>query len=261
MTRNWTADFAKFRSFLQGIDMDKYSNLRTIKTVEQDLPDQLFPLDLYYKYYWETTDFRDFDQVFEEYWTEKIAEIFKFIEVYFYGCSIQFVQEGLRARMYRIWMSILTQFDFQYLWNSLYPGELISNPTLDKTGIDAIVNLDSTKIGIQIKKISYRREASQRRFTQRQQKQADVIVEVPYLVIDVADSLSKLHSPRTHVQTKEKLKKILQIFTANFDVLPNGFVVFKKEYIIKIRHNLTCGGFNLKEQTIVPYDSVLEVLQ
>jgi len=42
----------------------------------------------------------------------------------------------LRARMYRIWMSILTQFDFQYLWNSLYPGELISNPTLDKTGID-----------------------------------------------------------------------------------------------------------------------------
>ena len=171
----------KFENFLREIDIQKYAYLRPIKTVEQDLPKELLPLEIFYQYYWDTTDFKDYDEIFEIYCSEKLNPyIYEFIKKYFYGCSLQFVEEGFRARLYRIWMSILTQFHFQYLWNALFVEKLISSAELDMMGIDAIVELNNTKVAIQVKKVSYRREASDRRFTRRQQTHADIIVAVSY---------------------------------------------------------------------------------
>ena len=77
------------------------------------------PLEIYYRYYWDSTDFKDFEEVFKIYWHEKLnPHIYNFIKKYFYGCSLQFVEEGFKARLYRIWVSLLTQFHFQYLWNA-----------------------------------------------------------------------------------------------------------------------------------------------
>ena len=50
MTRDWKKDLTKFESFLRSIDMQKYENLRKIKTVEQDLPKNLLPLYYHLKY-------------------------------------------------------------------------------------------------------------------------------------------------------------------------------------------------------------------
>ena len=109
--------------------------------------------------------------------------------------------------MYRIWMSILTQFHFQYLWNALFPEKLVSSAELDTMGIDAIVELDGVKVAFQVKKVSYRREASERRFSKKQQRYADIVVEVPYLVVDVAELEGKIANPRVRRSTKVKYRK------------------------------------------------------
>ncbi len=103
MARNWKADLKKLVDFLKNIEVQKYAHLRQIKTVEQDLPRELLPLKIYYKYYWNTTDFKDYDEIFKIYWREKLNPyIYDFIKKYFYGCSLQFVEEGFKARLYRI---------------------------------------------------------------------------------------------------------------------------------------------------------------
>lgn len=232
MTRNWKKDLKKFEEFLSMIDIQKYAYLRQIKTVEQDLPRELLPLEIFYRYYWDTTDFKDYDEVFEIYWSEKLNPyIYEFIKKYFYGCSLQFVEEGFKARVYRIWMSILTQFHFQYLWNALFKEKLISSPELDAMGIDAIVKLSNKKVAIQVKKVSYRREASDRRFTRRQQTHAEIVVEVPYLVINIEELENKLKNPRVREHTKVKCQKALDAFNKNFIMLDNGFVIFEEEYL------------------------------
>ncbi len=102
MPGNWKAELNKFENFLKKIDIQKYSYLRKIKTVEQDLPRELLPLEIYYHYYWDTTDFKDYDEIFKIYWSEKLnPHIYEFIKKYFYGCSLQFVEEGFKARLYK----------------------------------------------------------------------------------------------------------------------------------------------------------------
>ena len=236
MQRNWKRDVKKFEKFLKEIDIEKYAYLRQIKTVEQDLPRELLPLEIYYRYYWNTTDFKDYDEIFTIYWSEKLNPyIYEFIKKYFYGCSLQFVEEGFKARLYRIWMSILTQFHFQYLWNALFDERLVSSADLDMLGIDAIVELNNVKTAIQVKKVSYRREASDRRFTRRQQNYADIVVEVPYLVVDTEELKSKLANPRVKESTKIKCKNALKVFNKNFIKLNNGFVIFREDYLKHIR--------------------------
>jgi len=103
MSRNWKKDLNKFEKFLNNINIQKYAHLRKIKTVEQDLPRELLPLEIFYRHYWDTTDFKDYDKIFEIYWSEKLnPHIYEFIKKYFYGCSLQFVEEGFKARLYRI---------------------------------------------------------------------------------------------------------------------------------------------------------------
>jgi len=258
MSRNWKTDLKKFEDFLRNINLQKYAHLRQIKTVEQDLPRELLPLDLFYRYYWETTNFKDYDEIFKIYWSEKLNPyIYDFIKKYFYGCSLQFVEEGFRARLYRIWMSILTQFHFQYLWNAIFKEKLISSAELDMMGIDAIVELNNIKVAIQVKKVSYRREASSRRFTRRQQTRADIIVEVPYLVIDVDELKSKLANPRVRETTKIKCKNALDVFNKNFIKLDNGFVIFKEEYLKHIRQLILEKIKTTEKGKKITYDEIL----
>ena len=258
MIRNWKEDLNNFERFLMNINIHKYAHLRAIKTVEQDLPRDLLPLEIYYRYYWYTTDFKDYDEVFKIYWSEKLnPHIYNFIKKYFYGCSLQFVEEGFKARLYRIWMSILTQFHFQYLWNALFDEKLMSTPELDMMGIDAVVELNTVKIAIQVKKVSYRREASDRRFTRRQQSYADIVVEVPYLVVDIDELKNKIINPRVRESTKIMYRKYLDAFDRNFIKLNNGFVIFREEYLKHVREviieKLMAGEIGRK----ITYDEIL----
>jgi hypothetical protein len=254
---NWKVAFEKFETFLSGIKLDKYQHLKNIKTVEQDLPKELIPLDILYKYYWFDQNFLSFDEIFEEYWKNRLnPHIYKFIKKYFYGCSLQFVEEGFKARLYRIWISILTQFHFQYLWNAMFDEKLFSSPEIDMKGIDAIVRLNGIRIGFQIKKVSFRREVSDRRFTKKHQKYVDVIVEVPYLVINLETMQEKIDSKRTSEKTKNTCRNLMELFRSNFIKFPNGFVVFRREYIDHIRKKL--DDLELVSGTKITYDEILD---
>ncbi|MEM4134711.1 MAG: TaqI family restriction endonuclease [Candidatus Micrarchaeia archaeon] len=263
MSRDWKEDKNKYEEFLQSIDIQKYAYLKTIKTVEQDLPREILPLEIYYEYYWEKLDFKDYDEIFKIYWSKKLEHICEFIKKYFYGCSFQFVEEGFKSRMYRIWMSILTQFHFQYLWNAMFQEKIESNPELDMKGIDALVTIENKNVGIQVKKVSFRREASQRRFTKRQQNlvDIDIIVEIPYLVIDVDSINNKISSQRTKEKTKRKYQEILKVFEKNFIRYGNGFVVFKEEYLKniyrKIKEKIKEDISQSEIPKIVKYDDIL----
>ncbi len=258
MVRDWERDLKKFEKFLGRLELEKYRELRAIKTVEQDLPQDLLPLEIYYRYYWDRTDFKDFEEVFKIYWHEKLnPHIYNFIKKYFYGCSLQFVEEGFKARLYRIWVSLLTQFHFQYLWNASQEEKILSSPELDAMGIDGIVELNDLKVGIQIKKISYRREASSRRFTKRQQKFADVIVEIPYLVVDTEDLQNKVVSPRVKEKSRERYMALLQLFNKNFIKLDNGFVIFKGSYLEHVREVILKESISIKRGSKITYDEIL----
>ncbi len=259
MTRNWKGDLEKYENFLKSVNLNKYKHLRKIKTVEHDLPKNLIPLDLYYKYYWNTTDFKEYEEVFQIYWNDRLKHIYEFIRKYFYGCSLQFVEEGFKARLYRIWVSVLTQFHFQYLWNALFKEKLVSSPELDKMGIDGMVKINNLKIGFQIKKISYRREVSDRRFTKKQQKYVNMIVEVPYLVVNIDEIIQKLESPR--VKKKKEYKKLLEVFNNYFYKYNNGFVIFRERYL-KVLKKLVLQKIDgdIKNNEKITYDLVLTSL-
>jgi hypothetical protein len=257
MPRDWKTDLDKFTTFLSQIDVASYSHLRTIKTVEQDLPTGLLPLDIYYRYYWDSTEFKRFDDVFGEYWSTHLKPLNDFIKQYFYGCSYAFVEEGLKARLYRTWMSILTQFHFQYLWNFLFPDQLESNPHLDGMGIDALVLLSGKRVAVQVKKVSYRREVSDRRFTKRQRSYADVMIEVPYLVFDPEELQAKIDNPRTHATTQETCQAALRVFNENFIKLNNGFVIFRHEYLKRV-YGTIAQKLGEAGVTTIPYDEILK---
>lgn len=258
MPRDWEKELKMFENFLENIDVEKYSHLREIKTVEQDLPNELLPLEIYYRHYWDTSDFKDYIEVFKIYWYEKLNPyIYDFIKKYFYGCSLQFVEEGLKARLYRIWMSILTQFHFQYLWNALFYEKLESNPKLDQLGIDAKVVINQKIIGIQIEKVSFRREVSQRKFTKRQKGHVDLIIEVPYIVIDLDELKEKIKNPRTKETTKKYCHSLLNLFSENFIKLSNGFVIFKKNYLKYIYDKINQRDLLIFKDDKITYDKIL----
>ncbi len=50
---NWRTRHEQFEAFLQNLPLENYAPLRKIKTVEQDLPRPLIPLDLFYALHWE----------------------------------------------------------------------------------------------------------------------------------------------------------------------------------------------------------------
>ncbi|NPA32531.1 MAG: TaqI family restriction endonuclease [Aquificae bacterium] len=245
----------EFEEFLKGIDLKKYEDLRKIKTVEQDLPKPLNPLPLLYGYYWEKRDFIDFDEFFNKYWKQNPEALMEFIERYFYGCSLQFVKEGLRARIFRTWVSVLTQFHFQYVWEEYFPEPLEANPELDMKGIDTLVSFGEMKVGVQIKKISYRKEASERKFTKRQRKYVDMLVEVPYLVVKKEELFKKTKSGRE--DTKKRAETLLGFFEKNFKVLGNGFIVFKRGYVEIVRERIKEGI--KRGEDFIPFTEFLPV--
>ncbi|MGB9677591.1 MAG: TaqI family restriction endonuclease, partial [Candidatus Ratteibacteria bacterium] len=183
-------DLGRYRSFLESIPLSKYrEELKDIKWVEQDLPKKILPLASIFKYYWEERNFLDFDEWFEKFWEEintnpeskKALEEFK---KYYFNKVIgenDWFKKGFKARMYRTWVSVLTQLDFCYMFEYICAKEgkqlhLECNAELDAKGIDAKVN----NIGFQVAKISQRKEA-------RTVSKKRTIITIPYAVFSIEE--------------------------------------------------------------------------
>lgn len=71
-----------------------------------------------------------------------------------------YVLVGLKARIYRTWVSLLTQLDLSYTWNKIINNyKMDSDVILDLKGIDIYGKVGNSFVGIQIKKMSKRHEA------------------------------------------------------------------------------------------------------
>ena len=165
--KNPITSLGEYHKFLESIPLDKYrEELKDIKLVEQDLPKEILPLASIFRYYWEEISFLNFDEWFENFWKEintnpeGIEALMRFKKYYFDKNNDGWFKKGFRARMYRTWVSVLTQLDFCYMFEYVCNKEgknlqLECNAELDIKGIDAKVN----DIRFQIAKISQRKEA------------------------------------------------------------------------------------------------------
>lgn len=201
MKENSINDLKKYRKFLETIPLDRYrEDLKDIKWVEQDLPEGMLPLASIFKYYWGERNFLNFDEWFESFWQELNAKpeskqaLKGFKKYYFDKDGDGWFKKGFEARMYRTWVSVLTQLDFCYMFEYVCVKEgknlqLESNVELDVRGIDARVN----DIGFQIAKISRRKEA-------RTVGGKKTIITIPYVVWDPDELKKKIESPRTRIK-------------------------------------------------------------
>ncbi len=249
-----------FETFLASIPIEKYrKELMPIKTVEQDLPKTLNPLPNLYQTYWtnESKTFIDYEQFFENWWKSHLNQIDEFIRQYFWGCSLEFVYLGFKARLYRIFISVLTQFHFVYLWKAYCDYPIEASADLDIKGIDALVHINNFRVALQIKKETYRSEARERgRFATRKQD-VDLNVEVPYTVMPPEEWQKKISKAKKE-ETKEQYK-LFSCLTKNYqDWLENGFVIFKQSY------SKVVEGFiseRIKETGIIGWQEVLNYLK
>jgi hypothetical protein len=207
-----------------------------MKWVEQDLPKKMLPLASIFEYYWEKRQFLIFDEWFEAFWEElntnpQSKEALKqFRRYYFDKNNNGWFKKGFKARMYRTWVSVLTQLDFCYMFEYICVKEgknlqLECNAELDAKGIDARVN----NIGFQIAKISQRKEA-------RTAGGKKTVVTIPYAVFNVEEFERRCESPR--VKDKTGYRKALDSFYKYFIRLQNGFVIFNENYLKPIIDNI-----------------------
>lgn len=232
-------DLQRFRDFLGSIPLDKYrEELKNVKWVEQDLPKEILPLASIFKYYWEERNFLNFEDWFETFWKEindkieskKVLEEFK---RYYFNRKLEendWFKKGFKARMYRTWVSILTQLDFCYLFEYLTTRrnmnlKLECSADLDVKGIDAKVN----DIEFQIAKITHRKEA-------RSASKRKSLIPIPYAVFNIEEFEKLINSSR--VKDKTGYQKSLQAFKRYFIRLKNGFVVFHENYLESIIDNI-----------------------
>ncbi len=232
-------DLERFRKFLESIPLDKYrKELKDIKWVEQDLPREVLPLASIFKYYWEDRDYLDFEKWFETFWEEintspKSKEALAKFKKYFFNKTLNendWFKKGFKARMYRTWVSVLTQLDFCYVFEDICAKEgkdllLECNAELDIKGIDAKVG----DVCFQVGKISQRKEA---RSVGRKKR----LITIPYPVFDIKELKRLINSPR--VKNKISYQKALESFYKYFTQLSNGFVVFQENYLKPIIDNI-----------------------
>jgi hypothetical protein len=133
-------------------------------------------------------------------------------------------KEGFKARLYRIWTAVLTQFDFAYtmacvIEEGRYNIPLSASPELNKKGVDVRLNIQEGFRDLQVYKISERKEA--------RGKTRGRLISVPYPVISRRELIKKIESP--HTRKKEAFKIMLSFFDMYYEELDNGFIVFKKE--------------------------------
>ncbi len=237
MKKNPIEDFGKYRKFLESIPLDKYrEELKDIKWVEQNLPKEILPLASIFKYYWETREFLSFEDWFETFWEEINTEpqskgaLRQFKKYYFDKDNDGWFKKGFKARMYRTWVSVLTQLDFCYMFEYVCAKEnknlrLECNAELDVKGIDAKVN----EINFQVSKISQRKEA-------RTAGSKKTVITIPYAVFNIEEFVRRSESPR--VKDKNGYVKALDSFRKYFILLKNGFVVFSENYLKPIIDNI-----------------------
>jgi len=246
-------DLICYRKFLATIPLSHFrEEFQKVKWVEQDLPGKMLPLESIYEHYWEKQNLLDFDSWFSYFWKElhsnkeSLETIKTFKKYYFDKDNNGWFKKGFKARMYRTWISMLTQLDFCYVISYVAEKQnkilmLECNAGLDRAGIDLKIG----NVGFQVKKVSQRKEAWT--IAKTKQKRGIEVINIPYPVYNIEEIKRKIESSRVSQQNKYAYKETLESFYKYCEVLPNGFVVFAKNYIVPIVNNIN-NNEKLREQ-------------
>jgi hypothetical protein len=224
-----------FRAFLKTIDLDKYRMLfKDKKYVEQNIPKSVVRemLKSLYEYYWINKQFLSFDDWFNVIWSKvtKLKKFKDFIWRYWHmnlgkdkGWD-EWFKVGFKARLYRTWTAILTQFDFMYTFACVLEEKgmkmsISASAELNVKGVDLRLRVKDSPIDFQVSKVSKRREA-------RGKTRKGVIV-IPYPVVSRRSLADR--------------PNILNIFDKYYEELENGFIVFKKELAEEVLNRVLRG--------------------
>lgn len=210
----------KVNQFCSKIDLARYrEKYSKIKIVELDLPRNIQAIKALYKVYWENFERLNFED-FYSFYSKKIAnelEDFRKEKMF----SEETFYRGLPARIYRTWVSLLTQIQGGYVASSLYPKVEMS-AELDYGGIDMRIFLNSNLenyIHIQIKKETMSREV---RVPWINLKKGEQITNITYEVT-YKNPLTKTGKPcKPYNDWKMKWRNKLE-------KLDNGFIIFLPE--------------------------------
>lgn len=248
-----------YEAFLETIPLRHYrEHLMPVKTVEQDLPPALNPLPAIYAAYWQPDKddcrFPDFEEFFTEWWKSHLEPLDEFIRKYFWGCSLEFVRLGFKARLYRTLISVLTQFHFAYAWKAFCRTDLQASSDLDRQGVDALVSLpNGAQAALQVKKVTYRREARDvGRFAQRR-SQAGLVVEIPYTISAPEEWVALATRARARA-TRDRYQLFAFLASHLQRWLSNGFVIFQPEYPLSVERLI---AERMDAQGTIPWDEVL----
>lgn len=210
----------KFDNFLQSINLKLYRDkYRPVKIVEMDLPKEIQAINMLYKVYWDNKKFLSFEDFYNEYLQVYEADIDKFQKKT--GMCKTCFGNGLPARIYRTWASIITQIHAGYVAESVFgEGTVSMSGDLDHKGADFQVNYRGEILNYQVKKKSLGREVRQEKPKSKNPLPGefiDIKYEVPSS--DYFENPKKKNGeyklPYKRFQENKELKRF-----------PNGFVVF-----------------------------------
>ncbi len=105
----------EFEDFLSGLNLQEYREKYTkYKTVELNLAKEILPLRHIYKEYWHKhSNWKDYEQFYSSYYAGLRQKIEDFRDKHFF--SEETFKMGFKARIYRTWVSLLTQIQGAYV--------------------------------------------------------------------------------------------------------------------------------------------------
>lgn len=219
--------YEQFTDFCEQIDLESYrQKYSRIKTVEMDLPRSIQALDTIYENYWDNVNNLANPPTFEEYYKLYYERHREQIEAFWrttgFCTDCNCFPNGLQARIYRTWASLITQIHAGYVAELVFGvGNVKMSTDLDHQGIDILAIHNGTEIKIQVKKDTQRREIAR-----MDRASKGEIVDIYYVVpIDYDNPYYTRKSMAG--QLRPWANEFVQ-FNPNgtMDRLSNGFVVF-----------------------------------
>ena len=239
----------EFEDFLKTVDLAEYRRLyRSIKIVEMDLDKycNIVPLDVLYKLYWEEEKgtreiptFEQFYKIYTETFKDKIRE---FWEKSCFGLDCDCFPRGLKARINRTWISIITQIHAGYVAEEVFgAGNVKQSTELDRKNIDILVNYSGKEIKFQIKKSTNRKEL--RRMSASKAKEKGFVYLKYEVVKDEDYETPKYTAKRYKGKYRPRAKQFIAFNrTKGFlDRYDNGFIVFTERKFLDYKAKIDSG--------------------
>jgi len=211
----------KYENFLQNIPLEKHASLRKIKTVEKDLVGDLNPTSLLEQCFFAKHEWVNFEEFYERYRNQYLEQLKDFRSAHYAKLTWDRFWQGLKARLWRIYVGFLTEYHAYYMAMNTFGGSNVRRGAdLDKKGVDFQILHGGITYNIHVFVDSER--AWKFRLQKLREKGSDqtqgIHVNLPYTLRE-----GKISSVR---------------------FLPNGFGVYTSDYFTYLKKEIETG--NLK---------------